>query len=602
MARRTALSCLTAGALLLVLLAVPAYAAQGRLDGRTMVYLGDGTESNSAVVTLVDRGGEPHYQLVDPGAVIDTEIPCLPGDDDQTMQCPANLVDDFSASLGDGNDTISVATPLPTSIGGGGGGDTMTGGPAADFLRGGDGNDVLAGAAGNDRLDGDVGDDSLEAGVLSDGSDTYNGGEGRDSLRYDDRSLPVNVVLDGVTAGGQIGEGDIAASDIEDLTGGAGGDTLVGNGGSNSITGNSGADSISGGEGGDALGGGIGRDVLTGGDGDDALDGGADPDRLDGGGGADVLGGGDGRDLADYGARAENLTVTLDSAPGDGAPGEGDNVQGDVEDVLGGAGADTFTGSGAANSLEGGAGEDYVDGAAGADALTGGDAGDVLRARDGDGDQLACGPGPDFVIGDPGDANAADCERVDPGVRQRPQTRDSAVVAPARGTLAMSPAGIQRTVPLQDTVVLPLRSLVDTTKGAVDVTSTRDRLGRSQTAQFFDGAFRVAQTAGRNPITEMALDGGDFSSCPSASRRRARRASAAQSKQSIRRLWGNGKGRFRTKGRYGAASVRGTRWLTDDRCDGTLIRVTRGSVTVRDIPRRRTVIVRAGNSYLARAR
>jgi hypothetical protein len=32
------------------------------------------------------------------------------------------------------------------------------------------------------------------------------------------------------------------------------------------------------------------------------------------------------------------------------------------------------------------------------------------------------------------------------------------------------------------------------------------------------------------------------------------------------------------------------------------VRVTRGSVTVRDLVLRRTVIVRAGSSYLARAR
>ena len=594
MPARIALACLG-----LLLLAAPAHGAQGRLDGRTMVYVGDGTESNRAVVTLVDRAGSPHYQLVDPGAAIATEIPCQPGPDENTMQCPANLVDDFSASLGDGNDTIRVDTPLPTSIGGGGGGDVMTGGPAADFLRGGDGADVLAGAAGNDRLDGNEGDDRFANGTFADGADAFSGGDGRDALGYDDRSLPVAVVLDGVTAGGALGEGDVASSDIEDLAGGAGGDSLTGNGGANTITGNGGADTVAGGDGGDALAGGGGRDALGGGAGDDSLDGGADPDRLDGGAGADVLGGGEGRDLADYGARPENLTVTLDGAAGDGAAGEGDNVGADVEDVLGGAGADTFTGNGSANALEGGAGEDYVDGAAGADALTGGDAGDVIRARDGDGDQLACGPGPDFVIGDPGDASTADCERVDPGVRQRPQTRDSAVVEPARGSLAMSPAGIQRTVPLQDTVVLPLRSLVDAARGAANVTSTRDRVGRSQTAQFYDGAFRVAQTAGGRPVTEMALEGGDFSSCPAATRRRGA-ARASQAKRSVRRLWGNGKGRFRTKGRFGVASVRGTEWLTDDRCDGTLIRVTQGSVTVRDLRARRTVIVRAGSSYLAR--
>ena len=69
-----------------------------------------------------------------------------------------------------------------------------------------------------------------------------------------------------------------------------------------------------------------------------------------------------------------------------------------------------------------------------------------------------------------------------------------------------------------------------------------------------------------------------------------------------RRLWGNATGRFTTKGRYASAAVRGTIWLTEDRCDGTLTRVTSGSVAVRDRARRRTVIVRAGHSYLARTR
>jgi hypothetical protein len=36
-------------------------------------------------------------------------------------------------------------------------------------------------------------------------------------------------------------------------------------------------------------------------------------------------------------------------------------------------------------------------------------------------------------------------------------------------------------------------------------------------------------------------------------------------------------------------------------CDGTLTKVKRGSVVVRDLRKRRNVIVRAGKSYLARA-
>ena len=68
----------------------------------------------------------------------------------------------------------------------------------------------------------------------------------------------------------------------------------------------------------------------------------------------------------------------------------------------------------------------------------------------------------------------------------------------------------------------------------------------------------------------------------------------------MRQIWGDGKGSFRTRGRYASATVRGTKWLTSDRCDGTNVKVTRGVIQVADFPRRRQVTIRAGRSYLAR--
>ena len=59
-------------------------------------------------------------------------------------------------------------------------------------------------------------------------------------------------------------------------------------------------------------------------------------------------------------------------------------------------------------------------------------------------------------------------------------------------------------------------------------------------------------------------------------------AAARRRKKRVRRLWGDGHGSFRTAGHYSAATVRGTRWLTEDRCDGTLTRVVRGTVEVED--------------------
>ena len=58
---------------------------------------------------------------------------------------------------------------------------------------------------------------------------------------------------------------------------------------------------------------------------------------------------------------------------------------------------------------------------------------------------------------------------------------------------------------------------------------------------------------------------------------------------------------FRTRGRHSAATVRGTVWITADRCDGTLTQVKRGRVAVRDLRRKRTITLTAGKSYLAQA-
>ena len=46
--------------------------------------------------------------------------------------------------------------------------------------------------------------------------------------------------------------------------------------------------------------------------------------------------------------------------------------------------------------------------------------------------------------------------------------------------------------------------------------------------------------------------------------------------------------------------MRGTRWLTEDRCDGTLTRVVEGAVDVRSLRTGRVTRVRAGHSHLVR--
>ncbi len=119
--------------------------------------------------------------------------------------------------------------------------------------------------------------------------------------------------------------------------------------------------------------------------------------------------------------------------------------------------------------------------------------------------------------------------------------------------------------------------------------------GAVQTADFYKGAFVVTQTKGSKPITQLKLTG--KLACGSGKKAR----SSAKGKK-VRRLWGDGKGRFRTRGRNAAATVRGTQWLTEDRCDRTKISVRRGTVTVRDLVKKKNKTVKRGQSYVARDR
>ncbi len=67
------------------------------------------------------------------------------------------------------------------------------------------------------------------------------------------------------------------------------------------------------------------------------------------------------------------------------------------------------------------------------------------------------------------------------------------------------------------------------------------------------------------------------------------------------RLTANSHGHFVGRGQYSAATVRGTTWSVQNRCDGTLTRVVRGTLSVRDFRLRKTVTLFTGQSYLARA-
>jgi Ca2+-binding RTX toxin-like protein len=301
---------------------------------------------------------------------------------------------------GAGNDTVTGGAGPDTLIGGDGN-DTLNGGPGDETIGGGAGNDTLSGGAGNDTISGGDGDDIFDEGSAANGADVFLGGAGSDTVSYSERTNPVSLTLDATANDGEAGEGDNASGDIENITGGAGDDTLIGS---------SGANALDGGPGNDVLSGGLGNDTLSGGPGDDIFTEDSIPN------GSDVFVGGAGEDTVSYALRTSAVTVTIDDTANDGESGEADNVHSDVEDVVGGSGDDTITGSALGNALAGGPGNDTLNGGGGLDALRGGPGDDIENGDTGDDIFLedAAANGADVFVGGPGLDTISYAERTNP--------------------------------------------------------------------------------------------------------------------------------------------------------------------------------------------
>jgi len=148
--------------------------------------------------------------------------------------------------------------------------------------------------------------------------------------------------------------------------------------------------------------------------------------------------------------------------------------------------------------------------------------------------------------------------------------------------------------------LVPVGTFIDTGNGRVKLTSATDDSGGTQGGSFYKGLFQVLQQPD-DALVDLVLRGGSFPHCKDICDARSPGARASAVVRRIRRLWGDARGRFRTRGRYACATVRGTNWLVEDRTSGTLVRVLRGSVVVTDHVLKRAFIVNAGESYFARA-
>jgi Ca2+-binding RTX toxin-like protein len=255
---------------------------------------------------------------------------------------------------------------------------TIVGTDASETLNGTAGDDVIVGFGGNDRINGLGGNDKICGGDGSDildggsGADVINGQAGADTAAYGGHTAGVTVSLDnaandGNSDDGPVGARDNVGTDTENINGSSGADTLTGSARNNSFAGNS---------------------------------------------GADVFKGLGGIDTVTYLTRNVGVTVDIDGVADDGNANDGpvgarDNVMPDIENLTGGAGADTLRGSSGANVLRGGAGADSLFGLGGNDVLFAND-GAVDSAIDCDGGTT------DVAHVDPGDPATVGCESVGP--------------------------------------------------------------------------------------------------------------------------------------------------------------------------------------------
>ena len=398
--------------------ATPITVAVGGIDEDTLVNIENITGGSGADKLTGDGGanilsggagddvlqGMAGKDTIDGGAGIDTVVFA---DKALSVILALNGGTDATAKIG-GLDEDVVRNV--ENIVGGSAGDVLTGDTQANRLEGGGGDDVLAGLDGADMLD---------------------GGAGSDTAVYADKLLPVSVTLAGA-ADVKVSVNGVAEDtlrNIENITGGAGADTLIGDGFVNTFDGGLGDDLLQGMGGADALDGGAGRDTasyaeevgavavtlngatkatvtidgkasdslrnienVTGGAGADLLTGDILANTLDGGGGADtlvggagddlligrigadILDGGAGSDTASYAEKTATVSVTLNGANDAKVQlaGIDEDIVRNIENIIGGLGNDLLTGDGLANTLTGGGGSDVLSGMAGNDILDGG--------------------------------------------------------------------------------------------------------------------------------------------------------------------------------------------------------------------------------------
>ncbi len=190
-------------------------------------------------------------------------------------------------------------------------------------------------------------------------------------------------------------------------------------------------------------------------------------------------------------------------------------------------------------------------------------------------------------------------------------------VKPVSGTVFIRTASGQF-IPLTGATQIPSGTVIDALHGTLAITTAlpggsggahdaaakgKKPSGKAKTQSGTFGGAIFKLTQARTGLTNLSLVESAFQGAPSYATCKAHKAgeasAAAVSSKTLQLLHASAHGKFTTTGRYSAATVRGTIWTIADRCDGTLTHDVTDSVAVTDFVRHKTIVLHAGQSYLA---
>lgn len=246
--------------------------------------------------------------------------------------------------------------------------ENVIGSGLTDTIRGDAGNNVIEGGGGGDYLIGGGGIDTV----------SYKSSFSGVTIRLDDQgAVDKNFIPTGPLPSAQLG-GDADGDYLYGFRNIIGSDSAF----ADYLMGDKNDNVIDGGKGNDHLTGNAGLDTLRGGEGDDLFYAGGAA-----GAGADTYDGGVGYDYVTYDGETLGVTVTLGANGASATVTGGTNAANDklisIEWLLGGSGADKFTGNNLAHTLDGNGGDDTLTGGTGDSFLSGGDGNDTIIASTG---------------------------------------------------------------------------------------------------------------------------------------------------------------------------------------------------------------------------